>query len=247
MKPQFSRTALVLGEEGISALQKSRVAVFGLGGVGGAVCEALARGGVGALDLVDNDTVSVTNLNHQLIATHQTVGMLKTDAMRDRLLSIDPDLVIRVWPVLALPDNMDQFPFDQYDYVVDAVDSVAAKVALAEQAVRHGVPLISCMGTGNKLDPSRLRIGDIGKTSVCPLARAVRQALRKKGITRLKVLWSDEPPLPPRPLSGAGETLPPGKRSIPGSVPFVPPAAGFMIAGEVIRTLAFAGQEGSDA
>ena len=236
MLSQFQRTELLLGAEKMERLRRARVAVFGVGGVGGYAVEALARSGVGALDLIDNDRVSLTNLNRQIIATHQTIGMLKTDAMKERLLSICPDLSVTCFPVFALPDNMETFPFSEYDYVVDAVDSVAAKVALAEQAVRKGVPIISSMGAGNKLDPTRFRVSDISKTSVCPLARAVRQALKKKGITRLKAVWSDEPPMTPAALPD-GEPLPPGKRSLPGSIMFVPAAAGLLIASEVIKDL----------
>ena len=220
MLSQFQRTELLLGSDNMEKLRRSRVAVFG----------------VGALDLIDHDTVSLTNLNRQIIATHLTIGRLKTDVMKERLLSICPDLSVTCFPVFALPENLDQFPFSEYDYIVDAVDSVAAKVALAEEAARRGVPIISSMGAGNKLDPSRLRVSDISKTSVCPLARAVRQALKKKGITHLKAVWSDEPPRMPAPLPD-GEPLPPGKRSLPGSIMFVPAAAGLLIAAEVIQDL----------
>ena len=233
---QFQRTELLLGPDRMEKLRRSRVAVFGVGGVGGYAAEALARSGVGALDLIDSDRVSLTNLNRQIIATHRTIGMLKTDAMRERLNEICPDLRVTCWPVFALPDNMDMFPFADYDYVVDAVDSVAAKVGLAVAAERAGVPVISSMGAGNKLDPSRFRVSDISKTSVCPLARAVRQALRKKGITRLKAVWSDEAPMTPAALPD-GEPLPPGKRSLPGSIVFVPAAAGLLIAAEVVKDL----------
>ena len=236
MLSQFQRTELLLGSENMEKLRRARVAVFGVGGVGGYAAEALARSGVGALDLIDSDRVSLTNLNRQIIATHRTIGMLKTDAMKERLLSICPDISVTCFPVFALPDNMDTFPFADYDYVVDAVDSVAAKAALAVEADRLGVPIISSMGAGNKLDPSRFRVTDISKTQVCPLARAVRQALKKKGITRLKAVWSDEPPLEPAVLPD-GEPLPPGKRSLPGSIVFVPAAAGLLIAAEVIRDL----------
>ncbi len=236
MLSQFQRTELLLGPEKMDRLRKSRVAVFGIGGVGGYTAEALARSGVGALDLVDSDHVSLTNLNRQIIATHQTVGLLKTDVMKERLLDICPDIRVTVWPVLALPENMDDFPFSQYDYVVDAVDTVAAKVSLAEAARRYGVPIISSMGAGNKLDPARLRVSDISRTRVCPLARAVRQALKKKGIPALRVVWSDEPPLTPRALPD-GEPLPPGKRALPGSIVFVPAAAGLLMAAEVVRGL----------
>ena len=236
MQNQFSRTELLIGAEGLARLHKARVAVFGIGGVGGYVCEALARSGVGALDLVDNDRVSLSNLNRQIIATQRTVGMLKTDAMKERLLDICPDIRLHLWPVFALPDNMGDFPFSDYDYVVDAVDSVAAKVALALAARDAHVPFISSMGAGNKLDPSRFQVADLSKTRVCPLARAVRQALKKHGVEHMKVVYSEEPPLTPAALPD-GEPLPPGKRSLPGSIAYVPAAAGLLIASEVIKDL----------
>ena len=233
---QFSRTAMLLGQEGVARLQRARVAVFGLGGVGGYVVEALARGGIGQLDLIDRDTVSLSNLNRQLLATRSTVGMLKTEAARRRVAEINPDCVVRTYPVFYLPDNAGDFDLGQYDYVVDAMDTVAAKLALAERAVQAGVPIISCMGTGNKLDASAFQVADISKTSICPLARVMRKELGKRGIRHLKVVYSQEEAL--KPTGWEEEAAASGKRQIPGSVPFVPGAAGLLLAGEVIRDIA---------
>ncbi len=235
---QFSRTRLLLGEEAMERLSGSRVAVFGIGGVGGAACEALARSGVGALDLIDHDRISLTNLNRQVIATLQTVGQYKAEAMRDRILSINPSARVQLWKTFVLPENIGEFPFGEYDYVVDALDTMAAKLIIAETGQRLGVRVISSMGTGNKLDPGRLRISDIYETSVCPLARTMRQELRKRGIPSLKVVWSDEMPLPPQSPPGEEEEIKGRNRPVPGSVSFVPPVAGMMLAGEVIRELA---------
>ena len=231
MLEQFSRSELLFGRQAMDVLARSRVAVFGIGGVGGYVCEALARGGVGAFDLIDSDRVSLTNLNRQIIATLDTVGRLKVDVMRERILSIDPQADVRTHACFFLPENADSFPFDDYDYVVDAVDTVSAKVALAVKCAQTGTPLISCMGAGNKLDPTAFQVADIYDTQVDPLARVMRRELRKRGVERLKVVYSREPPL--RPLSGADD----GGRSCPGSASFVPPAAGLVLAGEVIRDL----------
>ena len=230
MLEQFSRSELLFGRQAMDVLARSRVAVFGIGGVGGYVCEALVRGGVGAFDLIDSDRVSLTNLNRQIIATLDTVGRLKVDVMRERILSIDPQADVRTHACFFLPENADSFPFDDYDYVVDAVDTVSAKVALAVKCAQTGTPLISCMGAGNKLDPTAFRVADIYDTQVDPLARVMRRELRKRGVERLKVVYSREPPL--RPLSGADDG-----RSCPGSASFVPPAAGLVLAGEVIRDL----------
>ena len=248
MLNQFSRTQLLLGRPAMEALTKARVAVFGIGGVGGYVCEALVRSGVGAFDLVDDDRVCLTNLNRQIIATRNTVGRFKTDVMRERMLEINPDADIRVHRCFFLPENAREFPFGEYDYVVDAVDTVSAKLSLAESAQAHGVPIISAMGAGNKLDPGRFRVSDIAETHTCPLARVMRRELKRRGIGRLKVVWSDEPPI--RPLEDpsvscrANCICPPGakhkcteRRDIPGSTAFVPAVAGLMIAGEVIRDL----------
>ena len=237
MLSQFSRTQLLLGEAAMDALLRARVAVFGVGGVGGYVCEALVRSGVGAFDLVDNDRVSLTNLNRQIIATLSTVGQYKVDVMRARMLDINPAADVRVYRSFLLPENTGDFPFQDYDYIVDAVDTVAAKLTLAEQAAARNIPIISAMGAGNKLDPGRFRVSDIQQTSVCPLARVMRRELKKRGIQHLKVVWSDEPPITP-----VGETpdepISPGRRAIPGSTAFTPAVAGLMIAGEVVRDLA---------
>lgn len=234
MEDQFSRTRLLLGDNGIEKLQKARVAVFGVGGVGGYVVEALARTGVGSLDLIDNDTVTCSNLNRQIIATHDTIGKLKVDVAADRVHAINPDCTVRVYRTFYLPENKDQFDFSQYDYVVDAIDTVSGKISLVLQAKEAGVPIISAMGAGNKLDPSMFEVADLYKTSVCPLARVMRTECRKRGIRHLKVVYSKEPPVTP--LESA-ENMAPGKRSVPGSVSFVPAAAGLILAGEVVRDL----------
>ena len=245
MQTQFMRTELLLGEEGIKNLSNARVAVFGIGGVGGYVTEALCRSGVGALDLIDHDTVSITNLNRQVIALHSTVGQYKTDVMEKRLLDINPDVKITIHKCFYLPETKDQFDFSGYSYVVDAVDTVTAKLLLAEEAKKAGVPLISSMGTGNKLDPSFLRVSDVFETSVDPLARVMRRELRKRGIDHLKVVWSTEEPR--KPLLDArsirmmeGSPVPEESvrlKDIPGSCAFVPAAAGLLIASEVVRDL----------
>ena len=226
---------MLLGQEAMARLQSARVAVFGLGGVGGYVAEALARSGVGALDLTDNDTVSPSNINRQIYALHSTVGIKKTEAAKARVLDINPACRVTTHDVFLLPETADRFDFAVYDYIVDAVDTVAAKLCLIEKAQAAGVPIISSMGTGNKLDPTKLEIADIYDTSVCPLARVMRYECRKRGVRKLKVLYSTETPLAPR----ADETPdnPTGRRSVPGSTAFVPPAAGLIIAGEVVREL----------
>ena len=234
MDDQFSRTRLLLGDDGIEKLKNARVAVFGVGGVGGYAVEALARAGVGALDLIDNDTVACSNLNRQIIATHDTIGKLKVDVAADRVHAINPDCTVRVYRTFYLPENKDQFDFSQYDYVVDAIDTVSGKIALVLQSKEAGVPIISAMGAGNKLDPSRFEVTDLYNTSVCPLARVMRTECRKRGIKHLKVVYSKEPPVTP--LVSA-EDMAPGKRSVPGSVSFVPAAAGLILAGEVVRDL----------
>jgi tRNA A37 threonylcarbamoyladenosine dehydratase len=237
MLNQFSRTQLLLGPEAMEHLAECRVAVFGIGGVGGYTVEALVRSGVGALDLIDNDEVSLTNLNRQLIATRKTLGRPKVDVARERILDINPECRVTVHRVFYLPETKDQFDFSSYDYVVDAIDTVTGKLALIEQAKAAGTPIISAMGAGNKLDPTALRVADIEQTSVCPLARVMRRELRKRGIAHLKVAWSTEPPAP-----ALGELSPEDaahpRRSIPGSTAFVPPAMGLAIAAEVVRTLA---------
>jgi len=223
---------MLLGDEAMARLRASRVAVFGVGGVGSYVVEALARSGVGALDLIDNDEVCLTNLNRQLIATHRTVGRAKVDAAAERIAEIAPDCTVRTYRTFFLPENAEQFDFTQYDYVVDAIDTVAGKLALVLCAQRAGTPIISALGTGNKLDATKLEIGDIYATSVCPLARVMRRELRRRGVERLKVLWSREEPIVP--LAADEETE---RRALPGSTAFVPGAGGLMIAGEVVRDL----------
>lgn len=249
MLNQFSRTQLLLGTEAMEKLKRARVAVFGIGGVGGYVCEALVRSGVGAFDLIDDDKVCLTNLNRQIIATRKTVGKYKVEVMRERILEINPDCDVRVHQCFYLPETADQFNFSDYDYVVDAVDTVTAKVTLVLEAQKAGVPIISCMGAGNKLDPSRFRVADIYKTQGCPLARVMRTALRKRGVKKLKVVYSDE--IPTRPIEDMSISCrshcicPPGakhkcteRRDIPGSTAFVPSVAGLIIAGEVVKDLA---------
>ena len=235
MTEQFSRTRILLGEEAMEKLQKARVAVFGIGGVGGYTVEALARSGVGALDLIDSDTVSVSNINRQILATHSTVGMLKVDAARARVLDINPDCVIRIYPCFYLPDTADQFDFTRYDYIVDCIDTVTGKLQLVERAAAAGTPIICSMGTGNKLDPAAFQVADISKTSMCPLARIMRKELKKRGINHLKVVYSQEETLTPD--VDPEELARTGKRQIPGSVAFVPGAAGLILAGEVIKDL----------
>lgn len=229
---QYERTRMLLGDEAMKKLRASRAAVFGVGGVGGYVVEALARSGVGALDLIDNDTVALTNLNRQIIATRDTVGRDKVDVAAERVKSIDPEIVVRTYKTCFLPETAGEFDFTQYDYVVDAIDTVAGKIALALAAQASGTPIIAALGTGNKLDPTKLEIGDIYSTSVCPLARVMRRELRRRGVKRLKVLWSREEPLKPLPSEEETE-----RRGLPGSTAFVPSAGGLIIASEVVRDL----------
>ena len=236
MSEQFLRTEMLLGSDAIQKLQNARVAVFGLGGVGGYVVEALARSGVGSLDLIDSDRVSVSNLNRQILATHSTVGMLKVDAARNRVLDINPECQVKTWPVFYTPDTADTFDFTQYDCIVDAIDTVTGKLALVERAKAAGTPIICCMGTGNKLDASAFRVADISKTTMCPLARVMRRELGKRGIRHLKVVYSQEEAMTPTGWEEEAAAL--GKRQIPGSVAFVPGAAGLLLAGEVVRDLA---------
>lgn len=248
MLTQFSRTELLLGKETMEKLKQSRVAVFGVGGVGGYVCEALVRSGVGAFDLIDDDKVCLTNLNRQIIATRNTVGQYKVDVMKDRILSINPDAQVRTHKCFFLPENADEFPFEEYDYIVDAVDTVTAKITLIMKAEEKHVPVISSMGAGNKLDASAFRVADIYKTKVCPLARVMRRELKKRGIKKLKVVYSEEKPT--RPMEDMAISCrnhcicPPGaqhkcteRRDIPGSVAYVPSVAGLILAGEVIKDL----------
>ena len=235
MSEQFLRTEMLLGSAAIAKLQNARVAVFGLGGVGGYAVEALARSGVGSLDLIDSDRVSVSNLNRQILATHSTVGMLKVDAARNRVLDINPDCVVRAYPIFYTPETADSFDFTRYDYIVDAIDTVTGKLALVERAMAVNTPIICCMGTGNKLDASAFQVADISKTTMCPLARVMRKELAKRGIRHLKVVYSQEEALTPTGWEEEAAAL--GKRQIPGSVAFVPGAAGLLLAGEVVRDL----------
>ena len=228
---QFSRTALLIGKEGVEKLKNSRVAVFGVGGVGGYVVEALARSGVGALELIDKDTVSESNINRQIIALHSTVGRLKTEVMAERVKDINPDCKVSVRNLFYLPETAESFDFSSYDYVVDAIDTVSGKLALVEQAKKANVPVISSMGAGNKLDATAFEVADITKTSVCPLARVMRRELKKRGIEHLKVVYSKEEPLT-SPLIDEES----GK-AIPASIAFVPSVVGLIIAGEVIKDL----------
>ncbi len=238
MLDQFSRTELLLGREGMERLARAHVAVFGLGGVGGYTAEALVRSGVGALDLIDSDRVSLTNLNRQILATHRTLGQYKADAARERALEINPDAVVNARKVFYGPGAAGEFDFSCYDYVVDAIDTVTGKLALIQQALEAGTSVISCMGAGNKLDPAAFRVADIYETSVCPLARVMRKELKRRGVKQLKVVYSQEPPRGPEGAlyqeSLAGEV----RRQVPGSAAFVPAAAGLILAGEVVRDLA---------
>ena len=248
MLNQFSRTEILLGRDGMECLRNARVAVFGIGGVGGYTVEALARSGIGTLDLIDDDKVCLTNLNRQIIATRKTVGKYKVDVMKERILDINPDADVRIHKCFFLPENADEFPFGEYDYVVDAVDTVTAKIELVMQAQKMHVPIISSMGAGNKLDGSQFRVADIYKTKVCPLAKVMRHELKKRGVKKLKVVYSEE--MPTRPIEDMAISCrtncicPPGaehkcteRRDIPGSVAFVPSVAGLIIAGEVVKDL----------
>ena len=231
----FARTRLLLGEDGMEKLKNARVAVFGLGGVGGYVVEALARSGVGALDLVDHDTVSLTNINRQLLALHSTVGLSKAEAAKRRVLDINPEAKVVAHEKFYGPDTAAEFDFTGYDYIVDAIDTVTAKLALIDRAKAAGTPILCCLGTGNKLDPTKFQITDISKTSVCPLARVMRKECAKRGYQGVKVLFSTEDPIAAKLEST--EELPEGRRSLPGSVAFVPSVAGLLIAGEVVKDL----------
>ena len=241
MGEEFSRTQMLLGPEALQRLRGARVAVFGLGGVGGYAVEALARGGIGALDLVDNDTVGESNLNRQLFALRSTLGLPKTEAARRRVLDINPGITVKTWELFYSADTADAFDLGAYDYIVDAIDTVSAKLLLIERAVRAQTPVISSMGTGNKLDPSLFRVEDLAKTSMDPLARVMRRELGKRGIKHVKVVWSPEEALTPQ--GGREEAERIGKRQIPGSVSFVPGAAGLILAGEVIRNIARTGDD----
>ena len=243
MNEAFSRTALQLGEDAVERLSKTRVAVFGIGGVGGYAVEALARSGVGTLDLIDDDKVALSNLNRQIIATHHTVGQYKVDAAAERIASINPHAVVNTHRTFYLPQTAAEFELSQYDYIIDAIDTMAGKIALIEAAKAAETPIISCMGAGNKLDATAFRVADISKTSVCPLARVMRKELGRRGIRHLKVVYSTELPLegqaPEEEGSPATDTRPTQKRAkpTPGSNAFVPAVAGLILAGEVIRDL----------
>jgi len=236
MNEQFLRTEMLLGKGALERLQKARIAVFGIGGVGGYTVEALARSGIGQIDLIDHDTVSASNINRQILATHSTVGMLKVEAAKARILDINPACIVRTFPVFYLPETAEQFDFTDYDYIVDAIDTVTGKLQLVQRAHEVNTPIISCMGTGNKLDATAFEVADISKTSMCPLARIMRKELSKRGIKHLKVVYSKEEALTPTGWEEEAAAL--GKRQIPGSVAFVPGAAGLILAGEVIKDIA---------
>ena len=233
MLNQFSRTELLIGKEGLEKLSKSRVAIFGIGGVGGYVLEALVRSGIGSFDLIDNDTVSLTNINRQIIATHKTIGKNKVDVAEDRALEINPEAKIIKYKMFYTPQNADEIDFTKYDYVVDAIDTVVGKLEIIERAKLAGVPIISSMGAGNKMHPEMFEIADISKTSVCPLAKVIRQELKKRRIKDVKVVYSKEIPIKP----SKSEEVVEGKRQIAGSNAFTPSTAGLIIAAEVVRDL----------
>ncbi len=246
MENQFVRTEMLLGKDAMNILKSSHVAVFGVGGVGGYAAEALARSGIGGIDLIDSDQISITNLNRQIIATHRTIGKYKADVMKERMLEINPDLRVGVYKTFFLPENKDEFNFLKYSYIIDAVDTVTAKIALAQEAQEKNIPLISSMGAGNKLNPLAFEVTDIFSTSVCPLAKVMRRELKKRGIRRLKVVYSKEQPVCPdfsaaMDLENQGGSNETGgilqKRQIPGSVAFVPSVVGLILAGEVIKDL----------
>ena len=226
---QFERTALLLGKASVERLARKRVAVFGVGGVGGFVCEGLVRAGIGAIDIVDKDTVALSNINRQLIALHSTVGKNKVYVLEERLKDINKNLIIKKYKCFFLPETSETFDFREYDYVVDAIDTVTGKIELILKAKEAGVPIISAMGAGNKLEPAGFQVSDIYKTSVCPLARVMRRELKKRGVDKLKVVYSKEEPIKPQ--------FEEGEEVVPGSISFVPPALGLIIAGEVVKDL----------
>lgn len=256
MTGQFSRTEILIGRNAMEKLYSARVAVFGVGGVGGYVCEALARSGVGYFDLIDNDTVSCSNINRQIIATTKTIGRQKTEVMKERILAINPKAVVNVHQCFFLPENAHEFPFDEYDYIVDAVDTVTAKIELVMKADQYNIPIISSMSAGNKLDGCQFKVADLYETKVCPLAKVMRRELKKRGIKKLKVVYSEEEPIKPRQTKetlsketvvqpqfsspeisenqGNGNRT---KRQIPGSIAYVPSIVGLIIAGEVIKDI----------
>lgn len=223
---------MLIGDAGVEKLHKSHVAVFGLGGVGSYTAEALARAGVGELTVVDSDTVSVTNINRQLYALNSTVGMKKTDVAAQRIKDINPDCIVHIIDGFYLPENAADFFVSHYDYIADAVDTVSAKLSLAAEAQNRDIPIVSCMGTGNKLDPTLFRVSDISQTSVCPLCRVMRRELKVRGVKSLRVVWSPEPPLPPGVCAEES-----ARRAVPGSISFVPPVAGMIMAGEIVKNL----------
>lgn len=229
---RFQRNKMLIGVEGVECLKKASVIVFGIGGVGSACVESLARSGIGNITLVDSDDVSISNLNRQLLATEETVGQPKTEVMRKRILSIHPACRVTCIKAFYLPENADQIPLDAYDYVIDAIDTVSAKIELVLRAEQAGVPIISCMGTGNKLHPEMLTVADIYETKVCPLCRVMRRELKARGIQKLKVVYSEEEPIKPKGVSADSF-----KKQTPGSMPFVPPVAGFYIASAVVSDL----------
>ena len=251
MKKDFKmRTGLIVGEDGLDKLKNANVIVFGVGGVGSFACEAIVRAGVGNITIVDFDDVDITNINRQIPALHSTVGRLKVDVMKERILEINPDAKVETHKCFFLPENADEFPFEDYDYIVDAVDTVTAKISLVMKAKEKNIPIISCMGAGNKLDASQFKVADIYKTKVCPLAKVMRRELKKRGVKKLKVVYSEEQPTRPiEDMSISCRTnciCPPGaahkcteRRDIPGSLAFVPSVAGLIIAGEVVQDIAF--------
>lgn len=232
IKEQLSRTGLLIGASSLEKLKNSRVAVFGIGGVGGYVCEALVRTGIGAFDLIDDDKVCLSNLNRQIIATRSSIGKYKVDVMKERMLDINPNVNVRTYPCFFLPENADDFPFTEYDYIVDAIDTITAKIEIIMRANALGIPVISAMGAGNKLNPGEFKITDIYKTKVCPLARVMRYELKKRGVKKLKVVYSEEIP-----MKSSVDNLSLNGKPIPGSIAFVPSVAGLMLAGEVIKDL----------
>lgn len=250
----FERTELLLGTEAMERLAGKRVAVFGIGGVGGYVCEALVRSGIGAFDLVDSDTVCLSNLNRQIIALHSTLGRYKTQVMKERMMDIHPNVTVRTYECFFLPENADTFPFQEYDYVVDAIDTVTAKIELILRAQQYHIPIISAMGAGNKVDPGKFRVADIYDTRVCPLARVMRRELKKRGVEKLKVVYSEEPPVIQRDGETAArdtttcvrldeetagmDAVPGGKKRPVGSIAFGPSVCGLLMAGEIVRDLA---------
>lgn len=242
MLSQFSRTELLLGKENMRRLHDTKVAIFGIGGVGGYVCEALARSGIGAFDLIDDDKVCLTNINRQIIATKKTVGQYKVEVMQERILEINSNADIKIHRCFFLPENADEFPFQEYDYIVDAVDTITAKIELVLKAQEFNIPIISSMGAGNKLDASQFRVADIYQTKVCPLAKVMRRELKKRGVKKLKVVYSEEQPIKPiqditNECSSEVEHICTQRRNIPGSVAFVPSVAGLIIAGEIVKDI----------